>query len=104
MIKMTSSFARAAAFNTMYGSNSIVVVCRVFRSFEYWKKTEIWFCRTVARLMWLLFMLLLFVPVANLLLLFLLFFVVQIASVCFPAFPRLFSTFILAEDNYSRLI
>ena len=54
--------------------------------------------------MWLLFMLLLFVAVANLLLLFFFFFVIQIASVCFPAFPRLFSTFILAEDNYSRLI
>ena len=31
-------------------------------------------------------------------------FVVQIASVCFPALLRLFSTFILAEGNYSRLI
>ena len=102
--KVTSYFARAAAFNTMYGSNIIVVVCKVFRSCEYWEKTEIWLCRTAARLMWLLLMLLFSVAVAHLLLLFLLFFVVQIASVYFPALLRLFSTFILAEGNYSRLI
>ena len=102
--KVTSYFARAAAFNTMYGSNIIVVVCKVFRSCEYWEKTEIWLCRTAARLMWLLLMLLFSVAVAHLLLLFLLFFVVLIASVYFPALLRLFSTFILAEGNYSRLI
>ena len=83
--KVTSYFARAAAFNTMYGSNIIVVVCKVFRSCEYWEKTEIWLCRTAARLMWLLLMLLFSVAVAHLLLLF---FVVFCCSNCFCLFSR----------------